>query len=251
MTCGLALRSSMGMPTALGQPSSTSVWHPTSSWGTPRYIPAISPRSSTTPTRSAARSSVPLDSAAIISRSSVVFPAPGGAAISVLSKPLSLSAGTSCHSPRTCRLIRTVADDMSRSASPPSCRTATVPHSPIRKPPRPIRYPFAIVSAAAYREYPVTASHSCSRSACVTLSLGSSSLTSISPSHVRMVIGRPVRSRNSSASAFRCSGARRAACCHRAGSSAAACSYRPTASPISIPPPPLLLPHSMTARPGI
>ena len=58
MTCGLALRSSMGIPTALGQPSSTSVWHPTSSCGTPRYIPASSPRSSTTPTRSAARSSV-------------------------------------------------------------------------------------------------------------------------------------------------------------------------------------------------
>ncbi|MFR1973306.1 MAG: hypothetical protein ACLS3F_01445 [Oscillospiraceae bacterium] len=67
-------------------------------------------------------------------------------------------------------------------------------------------------------------SHSCSKSDCVTSALGSSSLTSISPSHVSTVIGRPVRRRNSSACAFLQSGSRRAACCHRTGSSSSACS---------------------------
>ena len=93
----------MGMPSALGQPSSTSVWKPTSSCGTPRYIPASSPRSSTMPTRSAGRVSLPLDSAAAISRSSVVLPAPGGAAMSVLSNasPSGSNSETLPHSPDT------------------------------------------------------------------------------------------------------------------------------------------------------
>ena len=128
------------MPVSLCSRSSPDVYkRQTSSCATPLYIPAISPRSSTTPTRMARRLSVPLDSSATMSRSSVVFPAPGGAAISVLSKPPSAAPGTSCHSPRTCLPIRTVAEDSSRMAFPPSGRTTTVPHSPIRKPPRPMR----------------------------------------------------------------------------------------------------------------
>ncbi len=64
---------------------------------------------------------------------------PGGAAISVLSKPPADHSGTSCHNPRTWRLIRTTAEEISRRAVPPSPLTATVPHRPMRKPPRPIR----------------------------------------------------------------------------------------------------------------
>ena len=51
MIWGLAARSRMGMPAALGQASSTSVCRPTAIWGIPWYITAISPRSSTTDTR--------------------------------------------------------------------------------------------------------------------------------------------------------------------------------------------------------
>ena len=75
----------------------------------------------------------------VMSRRSVVLPPPGGAAISVLSKPPADHSGTSCHNPRTWRLIRTTAEEISRRAVPPSPLTATVPHRPIRKPPRPMR----------------------------------------------------------------------------------------------------------------
>ena len=75
-TWGFMERSRSIRARALGQPSSTSVRAPTSSWGRPFHRAATSPRSSATPTRWGVMPS-PSEAARIRSRSSVVLPAPG------------------------------------------------------------------------------------------------------------------------------------------------------------------------------
>ena len=77
MIWGFMARSTMGMPRALGQASSTSVRLPTSIWGSPRCITATSPRSSIRATRCRGTPQ-PSERMRTRSRSSVVLPPPGG-----------------------------------------------------------------------------------------------------------------------------------------------------------------------------
>ena len=141
MIWGLAARSRIGMPSALGQPSSTSVWQPTASCGVPWCMPATSPRSSTTAMRWAGRSSAPSDRLRIISRSSVVLPSPGGDKITVeRNRPSSHSCGsTGADTPSCSRPMRMQIEDRSRRLRLSPSRTTAVPHTPIRKPPGAVR----------------------------------------------------------------------------------------------------------------
>ena len=130
-------RSSIGTARALGQPSSTSVRQPTSSWGRPRWTAASSPRSSTRATRQGGASSVPWLSSRTRSRSSVVFPPPGGLSTSVLrGRPSSSSSGRTgrAASSRT-RGMRIARELTSRMPSLRSPQGSAVPHTPMRKPP--------------------------------------------------------------------------------------------------------------------
>ena len=78
-TCGAMARIKNIRAFALSMPVSTSVFGPTSSWGRPLRHPAISPRSSATPT------CVPwVDESRTKSRRSVVLPAPGGPMINAV-----------------------------------------------------------------------------------------------------------------------------------------------------------------------
>ena len=112
---------------------------------------ASSPRSSTTPTRQAGRVSLPSDRAQIMSRSNVVLPAPGGASSSVLENPSGSHSSSTSGSdiPRIWRLMRTVTEEMSRRLVLMPARRTAVPHTPMRKPPRPMRYPLLSVSDTA------------------------------------------------------------------------------------------------------
>ena len=152
MTCGFIPRSTIGIPSAFGQSESTSVWLPSSICGRPLQHTAISPRSSMTATRSARCSLSPSDSTRMRSRSSVVFPPPGGERMSVLkSRPFS---SKSCGaillpSPTSSHTMRSDSDEISfRLLTSPSLTTA-LPHTPRRNPPRSGRKPRRSVSMQA------------------------------------------------------------------------------------------------------
>lgn len=143
-------RSTMGMPSALGQPSSTSVRLPTSIWGMPPHMTATSPRSSRSATRRSGQPS-PSERQRTRSRSSVVFPPPGGESSSVLeNRPFLKSAGTSVRPmPVFSRPIRSTAEESCRMPVFSSPLMTAVPQIPNRKPPRTDKYPCRMVSAAA------------------------------------------------------------------------------------------------------
>ena len=150
MTWGFMARSTMGMPAALGQPSSTSVRGPTSIWGTPRQVTATSPRSSTRATRRGGQPS-PAERQRTRSRKSVVLPPPGGESSSVLwkvsrSKRLDTKAAAM---PRHSRPMRTDTALRSRRPVTTPSRMMAVPHRPTRNPPRTDKYPARAASAAA------------------------------------------------------------------------------------------------------
>ena len=184
----MALRA-MGIASALGQPSSTSVRGPTSIWGWPRYITATSPRSSTSVIRWGGIPS-PQDSWRTRSRRSVVLPPPGGDSSSVLRKrPSRNSFGAISRAiPRCSREMRITAEEIClRLVTAPSFITAE-PHSPTRKPPRTGRNPCRRVSMEAYRENSAAMSHSVSSSSEVTMASSDRS-----PSGSSTDIQRPAR----------------------------------------------------------
>ena len=150
MTCGFMARSTMGMPMALGQPSSTSVRLPTSICGTPPHMTATSPRSSSNATRRTGHPS-PSEMQRTRSRSSVVFPPPGGESSSVLKNrpPRNKDGANVRPMPVFSRPIRSTAEESCRMPVFSSPLMTAVPHSPSRKPPRTDKYPWRMVSAAA------------------------------------------------------------------------------------------------------
>ena len=152
MTCGFMPRSTIGMPTAFGQSESTSVWLPSSICARPLQHTASSQRSSMTATRSARCSASPSDSTRMRSRSSVVFPPPGGERMSVLkNRPSALKScgAMSLPSPMCSHTMRSASDEMSfRLLTSPS-RTTALPHTPRRNPPRSGKKPCRSVSMQA------------------------------------------------------------------------------------------------------
>ena len=248
MTWGVMARRSMGTAIALGQPSSTSVRGPTSSWGLPRYDAASSPRSSTRETRMGGRSSVPRLMSRTRSRRRVVLPPPGGERTRALwSRPASMSRGsTGRATPSRTRGTRMDRELSSRSPSASSPWT-DVPHTPTRKPPGAVTYPWLRVPAAVYRENSVARSSTSSKSSAPTCVCA----RGISPSGRDNPTGRPTRSRSSSTLAIRRRGTARAAARRAGGSRAQASSYRPAAyaSVIAITFRFLRLLHCMRARP--
>ena len=151
MTCGFIARSTMPMPCALGQSVSTSVCVPNAICASPPAQTAISPRSSTTATRSAGRSSLPSESVRMRSRRSVVLPPPGGESRSVLRKAPAQNRLSAVGSARPIRSVtmRSESEEISRRLATAPFRSTAVPHTPSRKPPCRHRNPCRSVSAQA------------------------------------------------------------------------------------------------------
>ena len=213
-TCGDIARSRSSAPSPFGAPVSTSVHGPTSNCSTPPHTPATSPRSSASATRTP-RS----DRLRTISRSSVVFPAPGGDNSSVSAKPPSSSLGSTIPAhPGTARGTRMHTDVSRRMPHTAPSRTEATPHSPTRTPPRAVTNPLRMLSAAVCTDPPVAQVSTHCRSCSVTARNGSGR----SPSASRTDGAKPVRSRSSSPPARTASGMDRNAPRSSRGSSAAA-----------------------------
>ena len=143
MICGFIARRSIGIASAFGQPSSTSVCAPTSICACPPVITATSLRSSIKATRCAGKVSPPVERSRTRSRRSVVFPPPGGERISVLQNPPPRKSrgAISRAIPFRSQEMRSAAEEIRvRLLTTPSFITA-LPQTPRRKPPRTGRYP--------------------------------------------------------------------------------------------------------------
>ena len=179
MTCGFMPRSRMDTAAALPHPSRMSVCRPTYIWGAPCHMAAISPRSSATARRNGG-AATPSDSPRTRSRSKVVFPAPGGAKISVFcSRSPSISWGSRASAcPTTGRAMRTDREEISRKVATFPSRTTAAPQMPMRCPPRRVRNPRCTWSSTVWAEAWLACSSTCRSSSPVT----TSSPTSCSPS---------------------------------------------------------------------
>ena len=125
------------------------------------------------------------------------MPAPGGAKIKVLKhRPSCVSRGSSGPaSPVTLRATRMDREDSSRRVTIFPSFLAAVPHRPIRWPPRRVTNPCRTLSSAVWAEHWVAFSTACRSSSSPT----SGPPVSASPPGSSTVMGKPRRSRNSSA----------------------------------------------------
>ena len=201
------MRTAISIPAALSAVSKTSLPAPKSLPHLPSKLPDISPRLSITAMRYIFPHS-PLASCLIRSRKTVVFPLPGGPAIS--SPPVLYARTISFAAPRTSCAIRIFNDEISLIFP----FSFSVPQTPARFPPRSLMYPFLSSSVCAYTELLQSSLKlSASSDASVFKSprvrqkdiCPFSSTNTVSPPTVSAT-GRPVRSRISSALSLTLSG---------------------------------------------
>ena len=125
---GAAARRSRSAASLFGAPLNTSVQRPTSKPGLPPVIPASSPRSSASATRTPAS-----DCVRTSSRRKVVFPPPGG---EITSTDFPSNAGRiSRPAPGTGRATRIHSDETSRIVRIAPAALTAVPQTPTRTPP--------------------------------------------------------------------------------------------------------------------